>query len=178
MTATKANVRLRQAQPAEAETVARLHAASWRSAYAHFFDPAFLDGPIEDERIAFWTARLRDIAPPWTMVAEVDGKIVGFACVELDRDGGALLDNLHVLPEMTGAGLGRQLLGAAAQYVAAANPRSNLHLWVYEENVKAHGFYEKMGGRRSERQVKTGRDGHDVALLCYKWEQPFSFSLD
>ncbi len=40
----------RAARVADAATIAAIHIASWRDAYADIFDPDYLAGPIEGDR--------------------------------------------------------------------------------------------------------------------------------
>ena len=66
----------------------------------------------------------------------------------------ALLDNLHVIPEKHGRGIGRQLMAAVAQWVAERAPDATLYLWVFEKNVAAREFYRKLGA------IETGVEEH------------------
>ena len=55
---------LRDAGMADSGTIAAIHCASWRSAYAGVLERSFLDGPIEQDRAELWhdrfaTRRLR-----------------------------------------------------------------------------------------------------------------------
>jgi GNAT superfamily N-acetyltransferase len=101
--------------------------------------------------------------------------VVGFVCVLLtnDLEQGALLDNLHVKPELTGAGLGRQLFeealtwASSRQFVRTATPV--MHLWVLESNARARKFYERAGGIATERRVCEVAQGILAPEVRYVW---------
>jgi GNAT superfamily N-acetyltransferase len=162
----------REAAPADAQAVASLHAESWRAAYRGILSDAFLDGDAFAERLHFWRKRL-DAADPdrYVLLAEESAALQGFACViaAADPRRGALLDNLHVRPGLTGQGLGTALLLRAARWVHARDPVSPLHLWVYEDNLSARRFYRQLGAIPAERVLKEALGGGKVALLCYVW---------
>ena len=92
-------MQFRDAEPGDAERIARLHADSWRRHYRGAFPDGYLDGDVLVDRIEVWSERL---APPTanqsTTVVEIDGELVGFVHTIFDEDPkwGALVDNLHV----------------------------------------------------------------------------------
>jgi GNAT superfamily N-acetyltransferase len=105
----------------------------------------------------------------YVLLAEEGAALRGFACVFLDTDPvwGAVLDNLHVEPGFKGRGLGRRLLLAAAAWCEARRPGTPLHLWVYERNLEARAFYERLGAVRVEETSKATADGGSAASLRY-----------
>src|SRR5277367_2646529 len=141
---------IRPARPSDAHSIAALHAHSWRASYRGILLDKFLDGPLEENRIALWRARCSDVTrqDQHILVDEHAGEIRGFACVFLDADPqwGSLLDNLHVVPNLKGQGLGRHLIGAIAATVIQNASSPMLHLWAYEQNTAARRFYEHLGG--------------------------------
>jgi len=110
---------------------------------------SYLDGDVVADRVAEWSHRL---APPrlnqYTVVAEQDGEIIGFAHVVFDHDPrwGALLDNLHVTSGLKRLGIGTTLLSEAAQVLVEQRPSDALYLWVLEQNKAAQAFYASRGG--------------------------------
>lgn len=48
------DLRLRLANPSDAETIAALHADSWRRHYRGAYSDAFLDGDVISDRLAVW----------------------------------------------------------------------------------------------------------------------------
>jgi ribosomal protein S18 acetylase RimI-like enzyme len=163
----------RPAQSSDAIAIAALHAESWRSTYRGILRDDFLDGPALEDRCRFWTTRLAH--PPETQfvrLIEEGDEVRAFACTLLDVDPewGALLDNLHVSPSSKGCGLGRRLLADSAVWVLQHRPQSRLHLWVYEQNRAACGFYEQVGGEVTTREVHQAPDGSLVRAVCYGWK--------
>jgi GNAT superfamily N-acetyltransferase len=166
---------LRPVTASDARLIAELHIESWRVAYRGLLRDDYLDGPIEPERLAVWTGRLESPPPDhFGFVAEQDGQPAGFAYLfgRHDPRWGTLLDNLHVRPSLRGGGLGARLLEASARETARRYPGEPLHLFVYERNAPARGFYARMGGREVERQVKEQPGGGLLADWRVVWDDP------
>lgn len=164
---------IRLAAPADAGTIARIHAASWQSAYRGVLRDEFLDGPVVADRRELWEARLLGVQPSNQIVLADDnaGAIEGFACIYLDADPewGALLDNLHVLPSLKGRGLGRVLMAEVAQRVLQHGSLQRLHLWAYEHNTAARRFYERLGGEATALVEEQAPDGSLLNAVRYCW---------
>ena len=84
-------------------------------------------------------------------VAEVDGEVVGFALWFLNFSTwegrhGIYLEDLFVLPERRGSGLGKALLRTLAQECVARG-YARLEWWVLDWNTPAIEFYESVGAR-------------------------------
>ncbi len=78
-------------------------------------------------------------------VAEHADRIVGYASAD-----GEFLNNLYVLPEHQGRGIGTALLAAVMKH-----SRDGVKLWTFEPNEAAIRFYERHGFRTLRRT-----DGH------------------
>lgn len=164
----------------DADAIAALHAASWRATYRGILPDDFLDHQAAANRLQEW--RLRLAAPAATQLvlkAVRGGELCGFACTFLDADPdwGALLDNLHVRPDLTGGGIGALLLDATIARVRDARPGSALHLWVFEANTGARRFYERHGGQPVERDLVEVLPHLAVASLRYGWRWPGSIDI-
>lgn len=165
----------RDASAADAPLVAAMHVESWRRAYAHILDPAWLGGPIKAERLALWTARLTSPSPDRRVIlAERDGAPLGFVCVAGGDDPrwGTLVDNLHALPAARGTGIGSALLALAAQWALDGWPGAGVYLWCYAENHAARGFYAHRGGVEVEDVEKAGPDGRAYPEKRIHWADP------
>jgi ribosomal protein S18 acetylase RimI-like enzyme len=140
---------VRAASTSDAAAIARIHAASWRRHYRGAYSDTYLDGDLESERLQTWIERLARPEGRITLVADLGGRVLGFVHVRLDADRlwGTLIDNLHVLHDSRGLGIGTRLLRAAAQAIAADRSASTIYLWVQEQNAAAIGFYLSRGGR-------------------------------
>jgi ribosomal protein S18 acetylase RimI-like enzyme len=168
-------MRYREATAEDADAIAQLHADSWRRTYRGAFADAFLDGPVVGERRTVWTERLtRPATPTYTVVAEENGVVVGFAHTVFDDDPvwGALLDNLHVVQDLKRRGVGRRLMAESAQAVVDREGRSGLYLWVLQQNTTAQVFYEAIGGRRVGDGLTQPPGGGSAPTFRYAWPDP------
>lgn len=165
---------LRRARPADAATIANLHARSWQHTYRGILRDEYLDGAVVIDRQKLWERRLRSplgTEHPYVLVIEQQSELVAFVCVLLDGDPewGALLDNLHVSADRRGQRLGSLLMARAAAWVISQRPDSRLHLWVYEKNLPACRFYERLGGEVVDRSTEVAPDGARVDAVRYGW---------
>jgi len=163
---------LRPAEASDAEAIAALHAGSWQRTYRGMMSDAFLDGEALDNRRRVWRERLgTPDANQLVIVAVDDASIVGFICVFARReaDWGAYIDNLHVVPEWHGRGLGGALMRSAAEWVCRTRPGAGVYLFVMEANARARAFYDRLGARNVETlQLPDPAGGH--APNCrYVW---------
>jgi ribosomal protein S18 acetylase RimI-like enzyme len=131
MTTTYA-MNIRPADPLEAKALSEIALAAKR----HWRYP--------ERWIELWISQLTFDAHYFekneTWVAELEGKPVAFYTM-LDEDGTAWIENLWVLPDCMGKGIGRELFFHA---LALARQRGYTSLRL-EADPNASGFYEKMG---------------------------------
>jgi ribosomal protein S18 acetylase RimI-like enzyme len=163
---------LRHANPADAEPIAELHAASWRSTYAAVLNAAYLTHIVPSERRQLWAERLTSPkANQFVVVAEVQACIVGFACVFAENHSawGAYLENLHVGATWQGKGVGRALLAEVAQWCESQSPGTGLYLSVNQDNRRAQGFYLRLGARNTEPGVWNAPEGSKVPTFWFTW---------
>src|SRR5437868_571324 len=124
---------IRPATAADAAMIAAIHVASWRDAYAQILSPEYLSGDIEADRLAVWTKRLRERPANQLVNVAFDsgGRAQGFVCGfrNEDPEWGSLIDNLHVLPDARGQGIGDRLLRDGAGQLLASRPDAGVHLW-------------------------------------------------
>jgi GNAT superfamily N-acetyltransferase len=166
---------IRAAGLADAVAIAQLHTRSWQTAYRGILSDDFLQGALPENRRVLWHGRLSEAERPdqFVLVDEHGGAIRGFACafLEADPEWGCLLDNLHVVPDLKGKGLGRQLMTAVAEQAWRANPGGRLHLWAYEENLAARRFYEHLGGVNTLCHAELAPDGSELNVIRYCWSE-------
>ena len=100
-------------------------------------------------------------------VAEVDGEVVGMALWYVTFStwtgvNGIWLEDLYVMPEHRGRGIGRDLLAALARIcVERGYPR--LEWWVLNWNEPSIGFYRSLGAAPSD-EWTTYRLGDDALV--------------
>ncbi len=170
----KPSVTLRRAGPGDWPAVAAIHSASWRSAYRGIYPDSYLDEQVPEERRTFWREALDVMEPELdaVFIAEAAGEAVGFACLRRKAEStGPLLDNLHVLPELKGQGIGRRLIAAAAAWLAGKEPEAALQLVVWADNRPARAFYARLGGYEAE-EFEVATPGGGTALqIRVRWER-------
>jgi len=124
---------IRRASPEEAEELSRVALR----AKGHW---GYSAEQLNYWRDKFLTVSREYIGANQVWVAEIDSCVVGFAAVE-EKDAGAELDHLWVLPEHVGKGVGKMLLGAAIKHVEKTGGRE----LTLTSDPHADGFYLKMG---------------------------------
>lgn len=148
---TYPDLTIRVGDASNARDVAGVHASSWRDAFQGILNDEYLRGAVVSDRLAVWHERLvTPQADKLLLIAEYRHEnIVGFAYAAADESAiwGSLLDNLHVLLEHQGKGIGARLVSATAEGLTELAINPSLHLWVFEANARACGFYERLGGR-------------------------------
>lgn len=141
---------IRPAIPHDAAAIAGIHVRTWRSAYRGLLPDAALNAMTPEQRQPGWDRLLR--APPAdhaVLVAEADGRVIGFCSTGRTRDGGAPTDTfelftLYVEPDAQGQGAGGALLRAGEAEMRRAGAERAV-LWVLEGNENALRFYRHHG---------------------------------
>ncbi|MGC0362596.1 ribosomal protein S18 acetylase RimI-like enzyme [Rhodococcus sp. 27YEA15] len=130
---------LRIPQLRDADELAHLHVAVWKSTYGERLPESCYTQQAVAERKNLWTTIL-SASPPRLVTAAHQEQIVGFAHAgppfEQAPAQALELYSLYLLPRWHGSGVGRQLLDA----VLGDRPAQ---LWVAEHNPRAHGFYRR-----------------------------------
>ena len=138
---------IRRPGPADAESLALLHVATWQETYAHLLpDDFFGDAHLESRR-GMWRRLLADDRAEWMIRLAEDAheKPIGFAmsgpamageAQDLPRE--QQLYMVYVAAAHHGSGAGQALLDA----VLADRPAL---LWVAKENPRAIAFYRRNG---------------------------------
>lgn len=175
MTHARADLRIRTAAPADAPTIARLHAESWRRHYRGAYADSYLDGDVVADRLAVWSRRLAAPAGTLTLLAETpaatgasaDAEPLGFLHIVFDDDSawGSLIDNLHITPSRQRTGVGRTLMTLAAAAATDQATHPGLYLWVLEQNDTAQSFYRALGGAIVEKATVSDPGGTPGRLV-------------
>ncbi len=135
----------------DANSIARLHAESWKQHYRGICPDNYLDNEVDDDRQAVWSQRLSNHNDKQIVLlaSGASDSLCGFACVYLahHKEWGAYLDNLHVSTMHHRKGIGQALMREAAKRVYNYDAQSKLYLHVLKENKSAIKFYQKIGGR-------------------------------
>lgn len=163
---------IRDATVRDAHGVAVVHVDSWRSAYAGLIDQGVLDRQSVDARTEMWTTWIeRSLAgestdaygpvPHRLVVAELDGRIVGWASFGGGRDAGSddqgEIAGLYAHPDVWSRGVGRALIRHVEDALRGEG-REQGYLWVLDGNERAIGFYRAHGWEVDGRE-KFGEGG-------------------
>jgi GNAT superfamily N-acetyltransferase len=132
-------VTIREAAPWDLDALVAIQKAASTAAFAHVYPPEVY--PYPDEAVRAEIARRVTLDEASYLVAEEDGQPVGFAGASP-----GWVDQLYVLPEAQGQGVGTTLLEAAVARRREAGD-AELRLWTLEANDAGRRFYEARGWR-------------------------------
>ncbi len=143
-----ADITLRAAGMADLADVADLFLACWRTSYVSFLPAPVVSMFGPDSARALWRRSLcdgqTDVA---VLVAErANGSVVGVLATgrDPDRPVSGHIFSLYVHPDAQGLGIGARLMSAALDRFRS-DGLTDATLWVFEANVAARGFYERLG---------------------------------
>lgn len=138
-------VTIRDAASADAAALASVFIAAWRAGYRGVVADSIIDG-LDHSETTTWLSRVVADTSAQTVVAELDGAVVGFirfGAESANSDNGHIFA-LYVGPHVGGRGIGRLLLTHALDLLAPLSCRP-VTLWVFEENSRARRIYAEVG---------------------------------
>ena len=139
---------IRRAREADIGGLSKVFDAAWREAYRGIIPGVALERLIADRDRAWWRGALRRGRP--VAVVETSDLLVGYASYGRARSRAlgteAEIDELYLLPEYQGIGLGRRLFRAVRNDLAD-HGLTRLGVWSLADNDRAGAFYEGLGGR-------------------------------
>jgi ribosomal protein S18 acetylase RimI-like enzyme len=133
----------------DAEGIAGVHINAWLTTYRGLMPDALLGGLSVTRQRDMWDSALRQPKRTQTVVAEDNGKVIGFASFGPEpgndfRYQGELY-SIYIVEAYQRQGTGRSLMRAAAEGLLAWS-FPNMMLWVLSTNQPARSFYERLGG--------------------------------
>jgi len=144
-------MQIRTATLDDADSLALVHVQTWQAAYAEILPAGYLAALDLTAWIARWRRNLAArTASTRTLVAEDNGKIVGFASVGPYRakdgvePGIGEVYAIYAHPTSWSTGAGRALTDAAIAHLTEAG-LPEIRLWVFADNPRARRFYERAG---------------------------------
>jgi GNAT superfamily N-acetyltransferase len=161
-------VTVRPARREDAVGIGRVHVAAWRSAYATILPAAYLAGLSLVRQAAGYDRAIA--AGACVMVAEAEGRVVGFATAAVTPGaelGEGEIQTLYVQDDWRDHGAGRALLRAVGLFLAGQGC-TTAYLWVLRDNP-SRWFYERLGGRPAARGTVPVA-GQDVPQTAYVWD--------
>lgn len=164
---------LREASAADAGLISRIIASSWRGAYQDLIDAAYLARLPEE----YWLPSMRawlDSGRMYGLIAEENGHAAGCIVFGRGRDDdhaawGEIV-SLYVLPEVSGRGIGSQLL-AESLSILHEDGYTQVYLWAIQGNEPASHFYLKHGFRQTEERIHYKIGGQDMTDIRYIWKK-------
>lgn len=136
-------IHIRRATRSDLPAIQAVAAAAWWDTYKGLFPDSVIESRL---RLSYNPTRLAERLPQVDsfLVAELAGRLVGFAQFFRRAHEEIMVGALYVHPEHQGCGVGRSLLSGG---IAALGPVRRLYLDVAEVNRRARRFYERMGFR-------------------------------
>ena len=140
-------MQVRAATKEDAEALAGVHVASWRSAYAGLLPADLLASLDLGKRAQAWRTVLDD-ASGCAYVACEGKEVLGFihVCPSRDEDKTSTevgeITSIYVAPDHWGKGIGTTLLSRGLLHLAQAGCHE-VTLWVLDGNQRACHFYER-----------------------------------
>jgi RimJ/RimL family protein N-acetyltransferase len=163
-------VLVREATPADAESVGEVHAEAFRVAHRDLFDADWLHSLVERRR-TIWTPRMRSRphARNTLLVAERGSDLVAFVYFGPHSEGmhdGEIFD-CFAHPDVWGRGVAASMLDKALELLREARFH-RVRLWTIAGANRARYFYESFGFTESgrSREVDFG-DGRPVLEVEY-----------
>lgn len=156
----------RHAHEEDAEQIADLQVAAWRTAYAGILPAAELRALDTTALAGFWRGQIEAGARAGAQVLVHDEgpRIAGFSSFGPARDDDlrqrpdvAELYAFYARPECWGTGVGRSLMRSTLSVWADRGTRSG-YLWVLERNARGRDFYQKGGWRHDPSAAPSGSD--------------------
>ncbi|MFE7270529.1 GNAT family N-acetyltransferase [Streptomyces sp. NPDC057623] len=156
----------------DCERVAEIRVGGWQSAYQGLVPQSYLDALDVARDAERRRAHLSQAdGSVLNLVAERDGKVVGWACHGPYRDGDVRTEDaelyaIYVDSGCYGDGIGQALLQESLRRCTAAG-HTRVLLWVLKDNAGARRFYERAGFRPDGAEEPFEVDGVAVPEVRY-----------
>ena len=165
-------IKIRPAKSADIPVIAQTVVRAWQVAYRHILPDALLDNLSTARAAARWSELIKDQNMS-TLVAEFDGKVVGFVRLGAGRD--ADIDSkmigeiyaIYVHPDYWSLGAGRALLYQAIKQLRQRDFQE-VTLWTLRDNLRARTFYEQVGLAFDGATKETDRGGVSSTEVRYR----------
>jgi len=166
-------IKIQRVQKEDLEEVARIRVEGWKIAYRGIIDDGFLDQMLSIEKDR--KKREKDYMLNGFLVAKRGDKVVGFCryisdnsfspdMAEIDCE----ITALYVAPECKQQGIGTALFSAVKAEFQEQH-KTKMVIWCLKENLSAHQFYKKMGGKmQGEKQSLIGDRTYPEVCFVYE----------
>lgn len=128
----------------DAETLGRIMAVSFRSAFGGFISQETLDACAVEENCAGLIRSILEEGKMGVLLGGIGEEPLGLLVFSEKENGWTEIEAIHSLPQSWGSGLGESLLDFALD---ETNAKRGVGLWAFAQNKRARRFYEKHGFR-------------------------------
>jgi ribosomal protein S18 acetylase RimI-like enzyme len=161
---------IRNAAPADAETLSELHGEAWHGAYRGIIPALSLERMIARRGSGWWRHAI-SAAPRSILVLAFGDRLAGYASIGPARmriagHEGEIYE-IYLRPEFQGVGLGARLFRTARQRLDASGRRGHV-VWALADNGPACAFYEALQGYRAA-VTKERLGGRVLDKIAYCW---------
>ena len=166
-------LRIREAVPGDARSIAEIHVRSWQAAYRGQLADGYLDGLSVDDRLEQHRRSLEEPPAEWrTWIAREGDAVAGFAVTGPSQDADATertgeVYAIYLEPDRVGTGAGRELFEHAVDDLRERRFDAAT-LWVLETNERARRFYEVAGWAHDGTVTSERVDCEMRATLRYR----------
>lgn len=151
---------LRAATPGDTDAIAEVWHRGWRDGHLGHVPDALLPHRLFEDFLARVPPRIPD-----SVVAEIDGRVVGFVTVREDE-----VEQVYVAAETRGTGVANVLLQRAEELVAVRFEVAWLSVVV--GNARARRFYERNGWRdMGPHDYRAEIRGGTLPVPCRRYEK-------
>jgi ribosomal protein S18 acetylase RimI-like enzyme len=162
---------IRAARPEDTPEIARIHVDAWRDAYAALLPADYLARLNPKIEAARWSRSSRVES---TLVADVDGDVVGYAIIGPARHRETAWGEIYALYVETDwreQGIGRALIEESFRRFRARGFPGAV-VWCLEGNAAAIGFYRRCGGKMLGERRLDRVQSLELPVVGFSWEGP------
>jgi GNAT superfamily N-acetyltransferase len=170
-------IRIRAAEPADAEAVARVHVRAWRESYRGLVPDHVIEALSVERNTQMWDDILSSGELSIVHLVEQLGggataQPVGFGSATAARSpalgASGEVTAIYLLDKFKRRGIGRMLLNGLLGALVARGHLS-AGLWVLAANHGSRCFYEALGGNTGPERIITDTPG-DMHEIAYIWD--------
>ena len=166
------DVIVREAKLDDATGIAKVHVHTWQNAYLGLIPDLYLQGLRVEQRTSAWRKIIENSLPPMhTLVAELEGEIIGFIGIGARQDAGRECQGevfaIYVRPEIQGRGIGSALMREGLRTLKKENFHSAV-LWVLDGNLLTRSWYESRGWKTDGETKIDRREEFELTEIRYQ----------
>ena len=163
--------RFRQAKVSDAEGIAKVHVRTWQSTYTGMIPDSFLQNLNMEHKAKNWIGNLESSTlRSRTIVAEIDGEIVGFIAVgpsrEIEDANQGEVYAIYVNSKDQNQGLGSKLMHQGLSFLKDEKFVGTI-LWVLDKNSRTREWYESLGWKSREKSKIDKRVDFELVEIQY-----------